>query len=258
MKTSPLFFALSLDFDVSINHQLEELSTMKFWDTGLKKYFYLFPVKNISKVCALIDPLKFENSEVLSILYHSKDNSEDAEIKAWKGKSGYTVTEFPNYYRIVSYQKKTEFSKPTRQMAEIPKERVLQVWNEIFMKLPINAYHKYSYLAPKVCRLFELERYFKENGEFQGDKFQGKRTSSDYGRYYYYVHVVLIDQGLIHRKGQFLARIKNEWSKQTEITKECDTCDGKGEYELEIDDIQGTKIITCEDCKGTGKKEDNQ
>jgi len=193
---------------------------MKFWDTGLKKYFYLFSVKNITKICALIDPLKFENTEVLSILYHTKEEYEDAEIKSWKGKSGYQVTEFPNYYRIISYQKKDEHSKPSRSIAEIPKERVLQVWNEIFMKIPLGKYHKYSYLAPKVCRLFKLERYFKENGEFQGDKFQGKRTSSDYGRYYYFVCVVLIDQGLIQRKGQHLARIKNEWSKQIEIQEE--------------------------------------
>lgn len=217
MNTTPLFFAISLEFDTSINTQLEELSTMKFWDTGLKKYFYLFPVTNLNQVCALIDPLKFSKEEVLSILYHTDEEYEDTEIKSWKGKSGYQVLTFPNYYRIISYQKKTEHSKPTRQIAEVPKERVINVWKEIFMKIPLNKYHKYSYLAPKVCRLFQLDRYFKENGEFQGDKFQGKRTSSDYGRFYYFPITVLIDQGLIHRKGQYLARIKEDWDKQKEL-----------------------------------------
>ena len=47
-------------------------------------------------------------------------------------------------------------------------------------------------------------------------------------------------------------KINSETSHNNDFKKPCPNCNGEGEYDYEIDDVQGTKRLKCPDCKGQG------
>lgn len=214
---NPLYFRASHKFDVTLNALLKNLAEFCQWDSIRQRYEYVFPLSNLPAVEALIGAVGFGEDQAKTVTEHSTLTETEVEVEGWKGKSGFHVTEFPDTYVVTEHQKSHRGATPKTVTHRVPKERVLKVWRELFQELPEHEYFAYKYLAPKVCRIFKLERYFRENKSFMGHKFQGTRTSNDYGKFYYMPMKVLEYYGAIVRRGQWLARAKVDWGAQLEL-----------------------------------------
>lgn len=216
---NPLFFGHDETYDISINTQLNNICSLRLWDKGKKKYVYIFKVDKAHQVTNLTRPLLFDENDLVTILRHSNQVFADTEIESWKGKSGYSIVQLPNVYRIISYQKHGKNAKPRQVSVDIPAERVKTVWNEVFMKIPKGEFYAFEKLASMTADTFMLKRYFRDaSGTFDKAKFQGSRTNSDYGKFYYYPCKIMEGMGLIERSGQNLKRVKDSWEEQTSLT----------------------------------------
>ena len=213
-----LFFGLSLEFDITLNEQLRELSVLSFYDKGLHRYIYVFGLDRLKEVSSLINqPMLFESEDITKLMYYTKQLSEDIELHGWKGKSGYEVAEFPKIYRIISYQK-SKGSKPVRQMHVVNKETLLRIW-KVYQRFKKDKFYDFEYITENICKEFNLARFFRPNSKsFDKQKYQGTRPSQEYGIYYYYPGIVMEWLGLIERKGRFHKRIKDRFEEQAKIS----------------------------------------
>lgn len=219
MITPKLFFGINLDFNLTLNDVLKNLSVLKIWDRGLQKYLYIFPIDKLNEVTALIkEPIKFEPVDISKIIYYSKMDSQEIEMESWKGKSGYEILEFPRIYQVISYQK-PKGGKPQRQVNVVNKETLLRVW-KVFQNMEKDKFYDFEYIAEHISREFNLKRFFRPtSNSFDKEKFQGTRCPHEYGTFYYFPIVVMEWLGLIERKGRFSKRIKDKFEEQVRINK---------------------------------------
>lgn len=216
MKT-PLFFGTTLRWDVTLNAQLKSLSSLRFWDRGLQEYVYIFSIDKLPQFQALVRTVEFKEEELLMVHRHMTAEVEDVQLQAWKGKSGYTVITFPKIYRVISYQRANKGAKPRKVQHDVPRERVVRLWKNVISRLPRDQPHRFAQVAARVCKEFELDRFFKDTGTFQKDKFQGSRGDG-YFPFYYYPMKVLQYLQLVVYEGQYVTRVSDAWDEQAEFS----------------------------------------
>jgi len=56
--------------------------------------------------------------------YNHFSESEKVYLKQWKGKSSLEVIEHPEFFEVITYQRKTEFSEPKKIVKEVTKEEI--------------------------------------------------------------------------------------------------------------------------------------
>jgi hypothetical protein len=212
-----LFFGLNLNFDITLNEQLKQMAAIRYWDVGLQKFIYIFPLDKLKEVSSLIkDIIIFEEEDITKLIYYTGQETKSVEIEKWKGESGFEVTEFPRIYQVVSYQK-AKGSKPVRHIHNVSKETLLRVWN-VFLQLQKDQLYDFPYISERICKEFNLERFFRPDSKtFDKQKFQGSRCPREYGTYYYFPLVVLEHLGLIKRNGRFSKRVKDNFEEQSKI-----------------------------------------
>lgn len=208
-----LFFAVNLPFDITLNKRLWRLSSLKVWDREKKQYLYVFPMCRYEEVVSLTKPIFFDKKEGHIVQEHLQKIIGEKDTEPWKGKSGYTVHEQENVYVITTHQKPHKGGKVRVISQEIPKERVVRLWKELWYNLPEGEWYGYKYLARKTCEVFKLTRYFRPSGSFTEAKFQGSRNNA-YFPYYYWPLKIMEYYGLVARRGQYLSRVKTEWEDQ--------------------------------------------
>jgi hypothetical protein len=214
METT-IFFPISHKYDQTINEKLKELATIKIWDKGKQKYIYFYNIQHLETIRSLIGNITFKQEEITKIIKYIKEITQEIPADQWKGKSGYKVIETPNNYKVIEHQKNYKGQTPRRQEHDVPKERLKQLWNNVILKLEKNTPYRFENLARKVCKEFELHRFFRPTtNSFDKQKFQGSRGEG-YFQYYHYPLTVLINLELIKRNGQNITRIKDKWETQS-------------------------------------------
>lgn len=208
---SKLYFAVDICFDVTVNEQLKELSALKIWDTGLKKYLYVFPANELDKVIRLTGrDINFEDEvpNILNIIQHSPTLSKKIDVEKYKGHGFVNILRFPKLFIIKTVMRKQP------QEFKIPLETVKACWRAV-KKGPIRKLVKSKLLAEKWCKEMGITRYNRQSGLFDGDKMYGDRIT--YFKYYYSLKV-LEDFGLIsYSKAGYVTRLKDKWEYQGEI-----------------------------------------
>jgi len=213
MKTK-LLFGIDLNFDVTINDQLKELSVLRTWDKGLRKYFYVFNLENINKVIRLTGKdIDFEESkiDILNILQHTPTLKKEIEISRWKGKGYLQIERFPRLFvvhNVVSKKPKT---------TKVPLEVVKAAWRAI-KKWPLNKPVPYKRLSEAYCEEAGIAQRFKrDTGTFDSHKFFGMREDNAYFTYNLCMKI-LQHEGLIdYSKSGNVTRLKTTWETETKI-----------------------------------------
>lgn len=89
MQLNPkLFFVIDLRFNLTTNEQLKELSALKMWDSGLQKYFYVFPIEKLSEVIALTGiEVNFEEQkkEIINLIQYCPSLKQEMTTEKYKG-----------------------------------------------------------------------------------------------------------------------------------------------------------------------------
>jgi len=219
-KKAKLLFVIPQEFDITTNEQLKKLGVFKLWDHGFKRNLFAFPFENLTKVKNLVGPISFDEEEIKGVLRQTRQDIVGIEKDPWRGVSGYEILEFPKIYQIKQYQRATKGGKPTPRTYSVPKERVVEIWNEVILKLEKDKFVEgIGVVAMLSCKHFGLDRYFYDGGKFRKNAFYGSQTvmHSDYRKFYHLPLVVLEEFGVIERSGRFVKRIADVWEEQRKI-----------------------------------------
>lgn len=193
--TAKLFFGINLGFDLTINEQLKELSVLRFYDTGLRGYLYIFNIERLHQVENLAGPVEIPG-------YRDKFEIEKVKVPKWKGEDIIEIVTFPKFYRVITHQKQDDGSvKPHKK--DVPKPLVDRIWSNIIVRQPLNKPVKSRTMWEKICREFEITRFDRpDTHTFRGSQFFGERA--DYQRLFYRPMKVLVHLGRIkhHKSGK--------------------------------------------------------
>lgn len=210
---SKLLFAIDLRFDLTINEQLKELSVIKMWDTGLKKYLYVFPANELDKVIRLTgQDINFEDEapNILNIIQHSPTLSKEVNVEKYKGRGFVNVLRFPKLFIV-----KTIINKQKEEF-RIPLETVKSMW-QACKEIPMNKPVPSKKIAEKWAKVMGITRFNRQTTSFDADKLYGTRSKTGYFLFYYALKV-LHSEGVIHYKqSRYVTRLKDKWEYQGEI-----------------------------------------
>ena len=206
-----LFFGTNLKFDLTLNQQLASLSSLKFYDVGLKEYVYIFPADALDRVITLVGKefdFDEQKAELINIIQHAPGLKEEIELGQWKGEGYVQVQAFPKLFIVSTVIRK----KP--QNFKIPVETVEAAWKAV-KTLKRGECRKSKDLAEKWCNVLGITRFHRQTGSWDGDKLYGCRE--DYFKWYFSLKV-LEHYGLIdYSKSGVVSRIKDSWEFQGNI-----------------------------------------
>lgn len=211
MTQTNLLFAVSHKYDMTKNDNLAKLSIFKFWDTGKKAYFYLFRVGDIKEVFALLGKdIEFIETELRDLITHCPNLKQDITLKPYKGVGKFEVTAYPKIYRIKTIQNKEEVIK------DVPVETVEKVW-EVIEKFELGEWVPFAKVSEKICKKFEMERFFRKTGSFDKQKFFGARSEGYFSHYYYPIKILEWEKNIEYSKRGMVKRVAGIRDVQTEF-----------------------------------------
>ena len=207
-----LFFGIDLKFDLTLNQQLDSLSSLRFYDVGLKKYVYIFPAAELNKVISLIGKefdFDEQKDDIINLLQHAPSLKEYIEIPRWKGKGELYIQKFPKMFLI-----NTIISKQP-QTFRIQIETVQSMW-DVLKNIKKGEELMTRDVAEKHLKSLGINRYHKDTGYFKFNALFGERK--DYFHLVYYPLKVLQYYELIeYSKKGAVSRLKDDWDIQGEI-----------------------------------------
>lgn len=192
-----LFFGVRHKFDLTVNKLLKERAALTIWDQ--KEYLYIFHISKKEEIEALTG----KTVEIEGHIY----NKERITLPKWKGKDIVEIKAFPKIYRLITH-KKQEDGSIKELPHDVDRATVDAIYKDIVAHMPLNKPIKTATFAEKICRYFNLQRFFNETGNFDFARFFGKRTEG-YFRYFYYPAKVLVHLKKIkHHKAGKIERLK--------------------------------------------------
>jgi hypothetical protein len=206
-----LFFALTHKYDLTRNENLKGLSVFRFWDSGKKHYVYVFAVSKLKEVISVLGKdIEFSEDELNSCISHCPNLKKYVNLKEYKGKGKFEVTAFPKLFIVNTVIGKQDVTE------KIPVETVDKVWN-LMLEFDLDQWISFEPFTEKICKLFKLNRFFRQTGSYDKQKFFGSRRQG-YFPYYYYPVKILEYYGVVeyHKKGM-VRRVAEYWEKQTEF-----------------------------------------
>lgn len=210
MKTE-LLFQLDLKWDNTTYKPLKELVIREFYDYDLKRYIWVFKVKDLKKVLAIIGKeIEINKEELIPLIKRCPYIIEKFEIGKYKGTGLLEVTEFPNLFMIDTIINKKKVTK------RIPKETVDKLW-KVVRKQPLNKPIKTNTVAENYCNEMGITRFNRESGSYDFAKFFGNRQ--DYFQFYYSLKVLEHYCVIEHHKYGAVERLKNNWEIEKKLSE---------------------------------------
>ncbi len=209
-----LFFGINLGYNQTLNEQLKELSSLKFWDKGLQKYVYIFSLNKLNEVIALtgkeID-FEHEKDEIVNLVHHTPTLKEEIITDKYKGQGFLYIQKFPKIYIVKTVMRKEE------QTFKIPVETVQAAWRAISKNLKIDEVKKSKDLAEFWCDELKIDRFHRQSGSFDSDKMYGTRQI--YFKWYYSLKILEKSNVIKYLKSGLVKRISEKWEMQGEFNE---------------------------------------
>jgi hypothetical protein len=186
-----ILFQISMGFDQTLKTMLEEESEYNYYDKTTHLYNYVFDISKLHKIINLVGVIDFKDkeTEIRELIKLCPPIFEKVTKEQWKSLGKLIITKCPKIFIVSEFVKDNE-GKPKEINHEIPIENVLMAW-EVIKKQNLDVWVKTRTVAENICRLLGLQRFFRDSGTFDYEKFFG--TRSDYFLYYYYPIVILRD-----------------------------------------------------------------
>lgn len=203
MTEAMLEFALNLKYMQTEYGAIFDLSGKKPTKNGNGTYRWVFPLRNLPRVEALLGKkIEFRSEDTIHIRPKVSQTLHSFEKN---GEDGIKVTETPNAYLMEEHRKNDEGEVETRH-TEVPKSIVNVVWR-VMLAYPYLSKIKSKETWHAITRALGVDaRYCRNSGTFDHAKFFGERK--DYMRYFYYPVKVLEHKGAVrHWKRGYVERI---------------------------------------------------
>ena len=152
MISGKLFFGINYPYDQTRKNPLESACVFMTWDSGLKKYIYLFPISKLKEVEALI-------GRGVDLPERASFVEKNIHVPKWKGDDMIEIVTYPTEYNVVEHRK----GRPLKWSTT--KAHVDKVW-KVILKQRLNKKVKTRTVAKNVCKYLRITRFNKENGEF--------------------------------------------------------------------------------------------
>lgn len=174
---TPVLFELNIPYNKTILLPIQKLA-VKFgpWEKDKKSYKAIFYLKDLNKVLALTkQKIEFDITDIQVMAAYCPPLSETIPIYGDKGIDSIKITEFPKYFEVIEHRKQENGLIKTLRH-EIPRSNVDAV-GEIINEIPIGVLRTHKWLAEKVCRKLNIQRFFRENDTFDFQKYFGDRST---------------------------------------------------------------------------------
>jgi hypothetical protein len=208
MIQSQLFFGLNYDYDQTLNALLEKESALRVWDKGKKTYLYIFPLKSMPTIKAILGkPINITMEDINLLNKDYPQVTENKVIEPYKGK-GYIniLSRGPTVYSVEFPMRK----KPA--IVKIPVEMVNALW-KVLQKYPIGLTIDTRIVARSWCQALGITRFNRAiSDSFNWKLLLGSRK--DYFKLYYGLKILQIDCVIDYLKTGKVIRLKDMWEQQ--------------------------------------------
>ena len=182
------------------------------WKRIKGKTVFFMPLSNFAEIQRLVPRLiNIPEDEIVELIELFPLTGVKIKLDEFKGKSGYDVIEYPDYFELISWQKTKDNPEPKQRISKVPKEIVGLLWG-VLKEYPAGQPISCKIISKRVCEKLGVTRFHRNTRSFDWQKFFGARKHSEHGYFtlYYNPLKVLEHYGVVkHSSSGMIARISD-------------------------------------------------
>lgn len=210
-----LLFKLETEYLQTGYAELKRLCEKNIWYGG--KGLWWFKISDLERVEAILGkPIEFTEENALKVLSHSPCKRLGISLPEFKGKSGIKIVEKANVYVLTTWSKKVTADGcgigVVENKYEVPNENV-KMLKEVIMEINELQYKSCPWIpvrsiGEKICKALNIDRFNRQTGSFDWEKFYGCRASGYHPLLYFPLKVLVHQKYVEHRKDGMVRKLQ--------------------------------------------------